>query len=167
MLFRSMAILNDVADVLNRHGILKFMILNGHGGNDFRQQIRELGFRFPKMFICSCNWYQSFSNSDFFEESGGHADEMETSMMQYIVPDLVMPLDQAGKGEGKKFRIKALNEKWAWSERKWTQVTNDTGIGNPAKATPEKGEKCYREVVSKISDLMREISDADINNMYE
>ncbi|HUX96827.1 MAG TPA: creatininase family protein [Bacteroidales bacterium] len=162
-----MAILNDVADVLNRHGILKFMILNGHGGNDFMQQIRELGFRFPKMFICSCNWYQSFSNTDFFEERGGHADEMETSMMQFIVPELVMPLSEAGKGESKKFRIKAFNEKWAWSERKWTQVTKDTGIGNPAKATPEKGEKCYNEVIGKISVLMMDLSNTHINDMYE
>ena len=46
------AILNDVTDVLNRHGIYKFLILNGHGGNDFRQMIRELGLKYPKMFIC-------------------------------------------------------------------------------------------------------------------
>jgi len=161
-----LAVLNDVADVLNRHGIMKFMILNGHGGNDFRQQIRELGFRFQKMFICGCNWYQSFETSDFFEESGGHADEMETSMMQYIAPELILPLSEAGKGEGKKFRIKAFNEKWAWTERKWTQVTKDTGIGNPLKANPEKGQKCYNEVIGKIGQLMLELSEADINNMY-
>jgi len=35
-----MAILNDITDVLNRHGIYKFLILNGHGGNDFKQMIR-------------------------------------------------------------------------------------------------------------------------------
>ena len=39
------------------------------------------------------------------------------------------------EGDGKKFRIKAFNESWAWAERKWTQVTSDTGIGNPSKAT--------------------------------
>lgn len=161
-----MAVLTDIADVLNRHGILKFMILNGHGGNDFKQIIRELGFKFPKMFICGCNWYQSFENSDFFEESGGHADEMETSLMQFIVPELVFPLDEAGKGEGKKFRINAFNEKWAWAERKWTKVTKDTGIGNPSKATPEKGEKCYNEILLKTGNLMLELSEADINDMY-
>ena len=61
-----LAILDDIADVLNRHGIYKFLILNGHGGNDFKQMIRELGLRYPKMFICGCNWYQSFKNSGFF-----------------------------------------------------------------------------------------------------
>jgi len=81
------AIVNDVADVLYRHEIYKFLILNGHGGNDFKQMIRELGPKYPKMFICCCNWYQSFANSDFFENGGGHADEMETSVMQYLAPD--------------------------------------------------------------------------------
>ena len=161
------AILNDVTDVINRHGIYKFLILNGHGGNDFKQIIRELGLRYPKMFICGCNWYQSFKNSDFFENSGGHADEMETSMVQYLAPDLVLPLNEAGKGHGKKFKIKALNENWAWAERKWSQITVDTGIGNPSKATPEKGEKCFHEVVNKIGDFIFELSKADVSNMYE
>ncbi len=161
------AILNNVIDVLNRHEIYKFLILNGHGGNDFKQIIRELGLKYPKMFICSCNWYQSFENSEFFENSGGHADEMETSMMQFLAPELVLPLNEAGKGEGKKFKIHAFNEKWAWAERKWTQVTSDTGIGDPSKATPVKGEQCFKEVVKKVGDLMIELSVADINNMYE
>jgi creatinine amidohydrolase len=162
-----LSILNDVVDVLCRHKIHKFLILNGHGGNDFKQIIRELGLKYPEMFICSCNWYQSFVSEEFFEKGGGHADEMETSMIQFLAPDMVLPLDEAGKGVGKKFRIKALNEKWAWAERKWSQVTIDTGIGDPSKATPEKGERCFNDVVKKISNMMVELSKADINNMYE
>jgi creatinine amidohydrolase len=162
-----LAILDDIADVLNRHKIHKFLILNGHGGNDFRQMIRELGLKYPKLFICTCNWYKSFDNSKFFENDGGHADEMETSVMQYVAPELLLPLDEAGSGDGKKFRLKAFNEGWAWAERKWTQVTSDTGIGNPYKATPEKGKKCFDDVVSKIGNMMLELSEADINNMYE
>jgi creatinine amidohydrolase len=161
------ALLNDVTDVLNRHKIYKFLILNGHGGNDFRQIIRELGLKYPDMFICSCNWYQSFDTAEFFENSGGHADEMETSVMQYIAPELVLPLKEAGKGHGKKFRIKAFNEKWAWAERKWTQVTSDTGIGDPSGANSSKGEMCYKGVIKKIGNLMYELSQADITNMYE
>jgi len=162
-----LAILNDIIDVLNRQGINRLLILNGHGGNDFKPMIRELGARYPEMFICGCDWFKSFSNSDFFENGGGHADEMETSIMQYLVPELVLPLSEAGEGIGKKFRIKALNENWAWAERKWSQVTKDTGIGNPSKASPEKGEKCFLEIVGKVAELMQELSQSDINNMYE
>jgi creatinine amidohydrolase len=160
-------ILSDVADVLNRHGILKFLVLNGHGGNDFRQIIRELGMKFPGMFICTCNWYQSFETARFFENSGGHADEMETSMMQHLHPELVLPLEQAGKGEARRFRVKALNEKWAWAERKWSKVTSDTGIGDPSKAGPGKGAECFREVTGKIADLFNELCKAPVDDMYE
>jgi len=160
------AIMKDVADVLNRHKILKMMILNGHGGNDFRQMIRELGMLYPDMFISSCNWFQSVDQSKFFENDGGHADEMETSLMQYLVPDMVLPVSQAGRGKAKKFRINALNEKWAWAERRWTQVTEDTGVGDPSKASPEKGEKYFRAVVEKVSDLMCQLSETDIGDMY-
>jgi creatinine amidohydrolase len=161
------AILNDITDVLNRHEIHKFLILNGHGGNDFKQMIRELGAKYPEMFICTCNWYKSFTNSEFFETGGGHADEMETSVMQYLAPELVLPLNEAGSGIGKKFRIKALNENWAWAERKWSLVTADTGIGDPHKATPLKGEKCLKEVIERVGNLMTELAGSDINNMYE
>jgi creatinine amidohydrolase len=162
-----MAILDDITNVLNRHSIYRFIILNGHGGNDFKQMIRELGIRYPKMFICVSNWFQSFNNDDYFENSGGHADEMETSIMQFIAPEMVKPLSEAGEGKGRKFRIKALNERWAWAERRWSQVTEDTGIGNPYKASPEKGEKCYNEILDRVSSLFVELAGADINNLYE
>jgi creatinine amidohydrolase len=161
------AILKDIIDVLNRHEIYKFLILNGHGGNDFKQMIRELGVLYPKMFISTCNWYQSVENSDFFEKGGGHADEMETSLMLYLTPELVLPVEEAGKGSAKKFKIKALNEKWAWSERKWSKVTSDTGIGDPSQANAEKGEKYFNAVVAKICDLMVDLSEADIDDIYE
>jgi creatinine amidohydrolase len=92
---------------------------------------------------------------------------METSVMQFLSPELVLPLGEAGKGTGKKFRIAALNEKWAWAERKWSKVTTDTGIGDPQKATREKGEKCFNEVIRRISDLMIELCATEIDNMYE
>ena len=162
-----LTLLTDIADSLNRSGILKFMILNGHGGNEFKPIVRELGYRFPKMFICVCNWYQTFDNSTYFEHGGDHANEMETSIMMHIAPQLVLPLENAGKGEAKKFRIKAFHERWAWAERKWTKVTADTGIGDPSKSSAEKGKQCYAEIIEKISTLMTDISNADINDMYE
>jgi len=161
------AILKDIADVLRRHSIKKFLIVNGHGGNDFKQMLRELGIIYPELFLCTCNWFQSVDNNLFFERGGGHADEMETSLMQYLVPDLVLPLKEAGQGKARKFRIKAFNEKWAWSERKWTKVTSDTGIGNPSLANPIKGEKYFKSVTGKVSELMIELSSADIDNIYE
>ncbi len=160
-------ILHDIMEVLNRQGILKLLVLNSHGGNDFKQIIRELGLKFPLMFISTCNYYQSVNERDFFELEGEHAGEMETSLMLHLEPDIVKPLATAGSGKAKKFRIQALNEKWAWAERKWSQVTNDTGIGNPSKATVQKGEACFNAIVEKVGNFMLDICNTDIGNLYE
>jgi creatinine amidohydrolase len=37
-----LAVLTDIAEALEEQGIPKLVILNGHGGNDFKQMIREL-----------------------------------------------------------------------------------------------------------------------------
>ena len=73
------AILRDVIRVLDGQGIYKLMIFNSHGGNDFKSMIREIGLDFPKMFICTSNWFQALNRFDYFENPGDHAEEMETS----------------------------------------------------------------------------------------
>ena len=161
------AILSDIAEVLNRQGIHKLLILNSHGGNDFKSIIRELGLKFPKMFICTCNWFQSLDKKDFFEHDGDHADEMETSLMLFLTPELVLPLSEAGLGKEKKHKIKALREGWAWAERKWSQISEDTGVGNPKSATKEKGEKYFKAVTEKIAGLLVDLAKCDINDRYE
>lgn len=162
-----MAILGDLIEVLNRHGIFKLLILNSHGGNDFKTMLRELGLRFPKMFLCTSNWFQSVKKSEYFEEGGDHADEMETSLMLYFTPHLVRPLVEAGDGKEKKHRIKAFSEGWVWAERKWSQISADTGTGNPKKATREKGEKYFKAVTEKMSDFMVQLAASDTGDLYE
>lgn len=160
------AVLRDVVDVLNRQGIYKLVILNSHGGNDFRQMIRELGLQFPKMFLCSCNWYQSVDQKQFFENKDDHAGEMETSVMMHLTPHLVRPLSEAGDGAAKKFRITAIREGWAWAERKWLQVTKDTGVGDPRKASAEKGERYFKAVTEKVANFFIEVATTDNNDLY-
>jgi creatinine amidohydrolase len=103
-----MAILKDVLTVLNRQGLKKFLILNSHGGNDFKTILRELGLDFPEMLLSTCNWFQALDKSLYFEEDGDHADEMETSIMMHIQPELVLPLFEAGMGKEKKTSSKDL-----------------------------------------------------------
>ena len=162
-----MAVLKDVLTVLNRQGVQKFLILNSHGGNDFKTMLRELGLDFSKMLLSSCNWFHALDKSQYFEEEGDHADEMETSIMMHIQPQLVLPLSQAGMGLEKKSSIKGFREKWAWTERKWSQVTEDTGVGNPKKSSPEKGEKFFDDLTDKISELIQDICKTQLNELYE
>ena len=161
------AILNDLIEVLNRQNINKLLIVNGHGGNDFKPLLRELGLKYPKMFLSFCNWFTALPKEKYFENDGDHADEMETSLLMHLKSDLVLPLTEAGSGYAKKIKIKGMQEGWAWTERKWSKVTDDTGIGNPTKATKEKGKKYFNDVVDKVAQLILDIANADINDLYE
>src|SRR4051812_31798487 len=161
-----LALLTDLASALVGQGVRKLVILNGHGGNDFRQMIRELQPRLP-VFICSINWWTSIKSADFFDEPGDHAGELETSMLMSIVPDLVRPLAEAGAGRARKFRIAGLREGWAWAPRQWTKVTDDTGTGNPKASTREKGEKFIQAVTDRVGGFLVELAQADLDDLYE
>jgi creatinine amidohydrolase len=160
------AVLRDVASSLAGQGIKKLAILNSHGGNDFRQMIRELQATTP-IFICTINWWTILKATDYFDEPGDHAGEMETSMMMVIKPDVLLPLSEAGAGNARKFRVAGLREGWVWAPRKWSSVTQDTGTGNPRAATREKGERFIDAVTKKIAGFLSELASADINDLYE
>jgi creatinine amidohydrolase len=92
---------------------------------------------------------------------------METSLILYLKPELVLPKVDWGRGAEKKNKIKALKEGWAWSERKWSAVSEDTGTGDPALASAAKGEKYFRAVTEKTADFMYDLSKTDVNDLYE
>jgi len=162
-----LAILDDVINTLNRQGLKKLLILNSHGGNNFKPLIRELNLRYEDMLIGLTSWFQLLDRKDYFEESGDHADEMETSLMLLFRPELVLPLSDAGEGKENPSKLKSVREGNLWIERKWSQATNDTGVGNPKNATVEKGKKYFEAVTSVLADMMIEMCQADTSDLYQ
>lgn len=161
-----LAIISDVLESLEQQGIDRFVIINGHGGNNFRQMVRQLQ-KDTDIFISVIDWYKIGDMNDFFEIQGDHANEMETSFMQYAFPDLVLPLEDAGDGASKKLKINGFNDGIAWTPRQWTKVTKDTGIGDPKLSTPEKGKKHIGFVAGEISKFLIDFANADLDDMYE
>lgn len=159
-------ILQDILKALYNQGIRKFVLMNGHGGNDFKQLVRDLQPDFPDMFLSIVEWFRLFDNKDYFDEDGDHANEMETSIIMHYFPHLVRPLDEAGEGTSKSFKIKSLNEKTAWTPRRWDKVSEDTGIGNPKKSTPEKGARFLNDVTDKIAGYFTELAECDLEDLY-
>jgi creatinine amidohydrolase len=159
------ALLADLVHALEVQGLRKLVILNGHGGNDFRQMIRELQPR-TRVFLSSINWYKIGDARAIFADLGDHAGELETSVMMHVAPQLVRPLSEAGDGRERRWSIRGLREGWAWAPRRWTQVTADTGTGNPALASPDKGRRYAGIVTSTVADYMVELANADLANLY-
>ena len=159
-------LLRDVVRSVEGHGVRKLVIVNGHGGNDFRQMIRELQPA-TSLFLCTINWYSCVPPGDYFDIPGDHAGELETSVMQYLAPSLVLPLDQAGSGKAKHAKVAGFREGWAWAPRAWTQVTDDTGVGDPRAATAEKGGRFLEAVSERLAAFLLDLSAADPHSMYE
>lgn len=160
-------VLRDIVDVLNRQGLKKLVILNSHGGNNFKQMIRELYAEFPEVFVCAVNWWQVLDLSEYFDEPGDHAGEMETSVLMQITPDLLLPLEEAGDGSERKSTLQGVKEGWVVTQRHWPSATKDTGVGNPAQSTREKGERFLSDATDKIASFFVELDKTPIDQLYE
>ena len=160
------ALLGDLVSALDGQGIHRLLILNGHGGNDFRQIIRELQ---PKtsVFLSMINWWSWVAAQQFVENAGDHAGEAETAAMMHLAPDLVRPLEEAGSGHARASRLTGVRQGWAWAPRRWTHVSADTGIGDPSKATAEKGAAYVGAAVERIASFLVELDAVDLSNLYE
>jgi creatinine amidohydrolase len=159
-------ILRDIFDSLHGQGFRKFVLLNAHGGNDFHQIIRELQPRYPKAFICQVNWYAAVPLEKYFEDTGEHAGEAETSAMMVIAPELVRSLAEAGDGKNKRMKFKGRSEGWLWAPRPWSVVSKDTGIGNPKKASLEKGRNYLVDAINKVAEFLVELANTSDNQYY-
>lgn len=162
-----LVLLNDLVQNLANHGITKLVILNSHGGNQFQPLIRELSAKQPAVFLCCVDWWKSRNAGEFFDEPGDHAGEWETSVLLKIHPELVLPLDVAGDGAAKTFRIKGFREKWAWAQRDWTSVTQSTGVGNPRFSTADKGAAFLDACIEKTGDFLVDLAATPLDDMYE
>lgn len=156
------AVLYDVAMSLVKQGIDRLVVLNGHGGNDFRQLIRDITLELP-IFIVQINGFglAPKSHEVLTNRSGDHANEYETSLMLHIHPELVAPLETAGDGAVTPSQIPALTSTpGVWFPRNWDKLTKDTGVGNPKLATAEKGQPMFEATVSALVPILVQLSQA-------
>jgi creatinine amidohydrolase len=154
------AILADVAHSLTKQGIDRLVLLNAHGGNDFKPLVRDLQAQFG-MLIVLINFWQLLPEMtrQTFEDPGDHAGELETSFLLHVCPEWVR-MDQAGDGKTVPFKIEALKQPGVWTPRPWSATHPDTGCGNPSKSTAEKGKKYFEAVTGAVAKVLVELSAA-------
>ncbi|WP_281644901.1 creatininase family protein [Bacteroides zoogleoformans] len=153
------AVLADTVASLHAQGFHKLVLINGHGGNNFKNMIRDLAVDYPDFLIASGEWFAVLSAKEYFDAPGDHADEVETSVMMHYYPELV-DLSMAGPGVYKPFALSALREKVAWMPRDWGRATEDTGIGDPSLSTAEKGKRFAQAVSDKYAELFAQLARA-------
>lgn len=159
------AVLADVVESLEGQGFDRLVILNGHGGNDFRQMIRELQIQ-TSVFLSTVSWFRIPGTQGMFDEPGDHAGEAETSLMLHLRPDLVRPLEDAGPGDARSWKLAAMRQGWAWAPRQWSRVTDDTGVGDPSAATEAKGAEHFHQLCQRVADYLCELAEAELDDLY-
>jgi creatinine amidohydrolase len=156
----ALAVLGDVARSLARQRIDRLVILNAHGGNQFQPLVRDLQSEYGILIVVA-NFYEMVPDVKraIFESPADHADELETSLLLHMCPEIV-ELQHAGKGERVPFAIKALAQPGVWTPRPWSKSHPDTGSGDPSRATAEKGKKYFEAVAAAIGELIYELASA-------
>lgn len=140
----------DYIRALHQHGIKRFLIANGHGGNTTALQTAVLQLRNEDhLMIHFTDWFQLTKG----EVLGDHAGEVETSMMLAIHPDLVdvenLPKDEVAFAFGSGLpmttpfpRVKTVSEKGYF--------------GNPSKASQTRGDEILELAATKMTSLLKQ-----------
>jgi creatinine amidohydrolase len=155
------AILRDVVRSMTRQRIDRIVILNAHGGNEFKPLIRDIQGEFRGALIVLVNFFQlrKYEPDARAVAQGDHADEMETSLMLHVAPELV-DMSNAGSGERVPFAIPGLNQPGVWTPRPWAQSHPDTGSGDPTFATAGKGKAHFDAVCAAVAEVIVGLSGA-------
>lgn len=158
-------VLHDVIRSLEPHGVKALVLLNAHGGNELRALVRELQPS-TAIVLSIVNWWQA-GDPGVFDVAGDHAGELETAALMHVAPALVVP-DRAqwGDGHAAPSVFDGVRAGWAWLPRRWTQVTADTGVGDPSAATAPRGAQFVAQAVERISAFCAQLASADPAAMW-
>lgn len=168
------ALLDDVITSLMTHGLRRFVIWNGHGGNlaflpAYVSQARDR----LDCEIAVCHWsllgrdvVVDIARSEVF----GHACEVETSMAMALAPELIVE-DQVGGPASiqpsahpllKGYAMLPERAVGAFSPvRSFAEVTPNGALGNPREANLEAGQRLATTVIERAVDLIRHLAESE------
>ena len=141
---------------LAEHGLRKVVIVNGHGGNTgaLRRAARTLRDD-RTAFAPPWNWWDAVADlsESLFDEAGGHADAMESSVLWHVRADLVR-CDELQAAEG--------GASDAWGEVvhgaalgfDTIDFSESGAVGKPTQADPEKGAKLFEAGSEELHSLI-------------
>jgi creatinine amidohydrolase len=159
------AFLHDVIDSLKHHGITKFLLINGHGGNaatlgmSLVRLKRELAVEVAHLdfYTMAPDVTEHYVVSDVW----GHACEIEVSMAMHLAPHIVKTA-QLAPGDVKGYPYKYLARsgfvgKVSYPYR-FDEITANGCLGDGRQATPEAGkamvEKCLERAAEFLEDYI-------------
>lgn len=150
------------------HGFRNFILLNSHGGNVNKVSLMAEKLRYklgPSVKVVAVTYWHLISEEiQTIRETPiggmGHSGELETSVMLVARPELVRKdlIDPDGPANPSKFEGRDLfvSGKVAVA-RTFKEMTRHGGVGDPRKASREKGERILAVIVEKLAEVVIEI----------
>jgi creatinine amidohydrolase len=159
-------LITDLVDSLQRQGVRKIVLLNGHGGNELKWILRELHHT-SRAFLCLCDWYRMAQDvyGQIFEKPSEHADEVETSLGLAYFPELLRP-ELADDGAARPTRFEAINRGWVSITRPWHLVSRNTGLGDPRAASADKGRRLMDVLTERLGQFLAELAAAPMDESF-
>ncbi|MFC1677724.1 creatininase family protein [Planctomycetota bacterium] len=160
------AMVTEIITSLRKHNIRKIVILNGHGGNDFKPLVRQIQSDMD-VFVFLCDWWKVGQDKydEIFTRPDDHAGQMETSVAMHLYPELV-ETDSAGDGKAKDFRFEALQKGWLSTSRNFAKLNDHCAVGDPSGASPEKGKAYINLACDRISQFLIELATTKIDENF-
>jgi creatinine amidohydrolase/Fe(II)-dependent formamide hydrolase-like protein len=153
-----------------RHGVLKLVIINGHGGNSpalhFAAQMIN---RDAHIFTCVDTGESSDTDIIAMAETPNdvHAGEIETSTSLAVRPELVRL--EAARKYIPHFSSRYLNfsSKRGVGWYAYTSRLSASGVlGDPTKATAEKGKQIWDLMIRNLVEFVEDLKDMSLEELY-
>jgi creatinine amidohydrolase len=155
-----MALVYDVVWSLKQHGLEKFLLLNGHGGN-----IPALGVLIVKLrqeLGVQVAWtsFTSLANDVLKErvtsESSGHACEGEISQALHLAPHTVRR-EALATGEFKGYPYPHLGQGFQLGYAyRFDEITANGALGNATRASEELGREIVEAALQRALEFLEE-----------
>ena len=92
---------------------------------------------------------------------------METSMIMHLAPAVRSPpYPKRAMVRQRNSALVPCAKAGVGANAKWTQVTQDTGVGDPRKASKEKSEKFFKAVAERVAIFFEEVAKTKPSEFY-
>ena len=165
--------LEETCEELSRNGIKKIVIVNGHGGNNHlfayfcQSQLAQRKDYSVIFFQPDDSEVDKTIEKMRTTDYGGHADEVETSMIYAIRPDLVHPeraSSQSGKDRAR------LNLPYVYTGIWWYASFPNHYAGDGSSPQKEIGELNLNSRAKQLSELIKALKEdstvQELQNMF-